>query len=99
MSHTIITSLTPAPDAKAAIRALLQPYSIEDFLSRYWEREHLHVSRDDTELAVSLMSVEDVDELLTKTYSSGARRWDAVRVARDGYLVPSNKYLRNREGP
>jgi hypothetical protein len=86
-------------DAEAAIRSLLQPYLVEEFLARHWEREYLHVSRKDDNLAASLVSVKDVDEILTTFYSSGTHRWDAVRVAHDGFLVSPAEFLRNREGP
>lgn len=66
-----------------------------------WETTHLHVPHErrprDGDLS-TLMSVSDVDALLTGTYAAGQRRWDSVRLGKDGRLVPLDEFLVSRAG-
>ncbi|WP_245916385.1 cupin domain-containing protein [Nocardioides gansuensis] len=52
---------------------------------------HTHVHRRDPEALVALLRLEDVDRLLT----SSAIRTPAVRVARDGNVLPESSYTRS----
>jgi lysine-specific demethylase/histidyl-hydroxylase NO66 len=61
----------------------------QTFLSKVWaSRVHLH--RTEPERLVALLSLEDVDTLLT----SSAIRTPSVRVAQDGQVLPESSYTR-----
>nr|WP_227463991.1 cupin domain-containing protein [Nocardioides lijunqiniae] len=61
----------------------------QTFLSKVWaSRVHLH--RTDPERLVALLSLDDVDTLLT----SSAIRTPSVRVAQDGAVLPESAYTR-----
>ncbi|WP_245155914.1 cupin domain-containing protein [Nocardioides sp. 503] len=61
----------------------------QTFLAKVWaSRVHLH--RTDPERLVSLLSLDDVDTLLT----SSAIRTPSVRIAQDGAVLPESSYTR-----
>lgn len=43
---------------------LIQPISIEDFEVNYWEKQVLHISRNDPDFFASLFSIEAIDKVL-----------------------------------
>ncbi|GAB3244603.1 hypothetical protein GCM10027346_42370 [Hymenobacter seoulensis] len=43
---------------------LIQPISIEDFEAHYWEKQFIHINRDNPDFFSSLFSIEDLDSLL-----------------------------------
>lgn len=62
----------------------------QTFLSKVWaSRVHLH--RTDPESLVGLLSLDDTDHLLTST----AIRTPAVRMAKDGGVLPESSYTRS----
>jgi lysine-specific demethylase/histidyl-hydroxylase NO66 len=62
----------------------------QTFLSKVWaSRVHLH--RTDPADLVGLLSLDDVDELLTST----AIRTPSIRVAQDGQVLPESAYTRS----
>lgn len=62
----------------------------QTFLAKVWaSRVHLH--RADPEDLVGLLSLDDVDQLLT----SSAIRTPSVRLARDGSVLPESAYTRS----
>lgn len=103
MSAAVATSRSDGPDPAATLQRLIAPNSIEGFLSQVWEQTCLHVSGsqnpDLSGYVRSLMSLDDIDRLLTTVYAAGLRPWDSVRLGRDGVLVPAEEFLRNRQGP
>jgi len=44
---------------------LLAPVSVDDFLTRYWERTHLHISANDRAPSEPLVTLAEVDAVLT----------------------------------
>ncbi len=61
----------------------------QTFLDKVWaSRVHLH--RTDPDELVGLLSLDDVDELLTST----AIRTPSIRLARDGAVLPESSYTR-----
>ena len=50
----------------------------------------MHLHRTDPDLLVGLLSLDDVDQLLTET----AIRTPAVRIAQDGAVLPEARYTR-----
>ncbi|GGL48968.1 cupin domain-containing protein [Planomonospora parontospora] len=80
------------------LEKLLYPHDLETFFSRVWEQDHLHVRRADNpalqELLPTLVSVEDLDELLTVAYATGSHRSDALCLTRDGHVLAPGDYLR-----
>ena len=62
----------------------------QTFLAKVWaSRVHLH--RTDPDLLVGLLSLDDVDHLLTET----AIRTPAIRIAQDGGVLPEASYTRS----
>ncbi|GAA1967093.1 hypothetical protein GCM10009798_29290 [Nocardioides panacihumi] len=62
----------------------------QTFLAKVWaSRMHLH--RTDPDRLVGLLSLDDADRLLTDT----AIRTPAIRVARDGSVLPESSYTRS----
>lgn len=61
----------------------------QTFLGKVWaSRVHLH--RGDADALVGLLSLDDVDELLT----SSAIRTPSIRIVRDGNVLPESSYTR-----
>ncbi|MEJ7691245.1 MAG: cupin domain-containing protein [Nocardioidaceae bacterium] len=60
------------------------------FLRTAWA-SHAHIHKADPGDVVDLLSIDDVDQLLTST----ALRTPALRVARDGSVLPSSAYTRS----
>ncbi|GEL20894.1 cupin domain-containing protein [Pseudonocardia asaccharolytica] len=83
-----------------ALDRLIAPCAIEDFIDSIWESRHLHVVREQKgerhRNLDDLISIDDIDELLTGTYAAGQRRWDSVRLGKDGELLPPDQFLSNR---
>ena len=63
---------------------------VQGFLSKVWA-SHIHVHHTDPHDLVGLLSVDDVDHLLTST----ALRAPALRIAKDGDVVPTSKFTRS----
>jgi mannose-6-phosphate isomerase-like protein (cupin superfamily) len=61
----------------------------QTFLSKVWA-SHVHVHHTEPERLVGYLSFDDVDELLTST----AIRTPAVRVARNGRVLPPSEFTR-----
>ncbi|HEX5532383.1 MAG TPA: cupin domain-containing protein [Actinomycetales bacterium] len=60
------------------------------FLSKIWAAQ-VHVHRDDPSEFTRLLSLDDVDQLLT----SSAMRTPALRMAKDGAVLPSSEFTRS----
>ncbi len=60
------------------------------FLSKVWA-SHAHVHKADPDQLADLLSLDDVDTLLT----SSALRTPALRVAKDGTVLPRSAYTRH----
>nr|WP_314837805.1 cupin domain-containing protein [uncultured Flavobacterium sp.] len=43
---------------------LINPISVRDFKINYWEKQVLHISRDDSDFFSALFSIDDLDKLL-----------------------------------
>ncbi|GGS76750.1 hypothetical protein GCM10010156_39440 [Planobispora rosea] len=84
------------------LKKLLYPHDPQTFFSRFWEQDYLHIRRADNpalrELLPALVSVEDLDELLTVTYATGSHRSDALCLTRDGRVLTPGDYLRSTAG-
>jgi hypothetical protein len=48
-----------------ALSRLIAPVSVDDFLTRYWEREHLHVHAADRSATPPLVTLAEIDAALT----------------------------------
>lgn len=79
--------------AAAALRRCVS--DVDSFTTEIWGKHtHLH---HDSELPAELISLTDVDNLLTST---SALRWDHIRLIRDGKVIPPPSYQRSiREIP
>ncbi len=62
----------------------------QDFLDKVWA-SHIHVHHTEPSDLAGLLSVDDVDQLLTST----ALRAPALRIAKDGNVVPASRFTRS----
>jgi hypothetical protein len=81
---------TPAPLMKEeypSLEELIHPVEPREFFDRYWEKEHLHLSRGEPDFYRPIFSLEDVD------------RWIAASTREGGEQLvlraPDGKVLRN----
>lgn len=87
--------------SRELVERLLYPHSIADFAALR-EQDHLHVTREQNpELGAwfeELMSIDDVDRLLTTTYGIGPRPWDSLRMGRDAELIRPDEFMTRFDG-
>ncbi len=81
--------------------SLIWPNSSECFFRETWEKKHLYISSEDnpglSEIFAHLVTVDDIDELLSKTYAAGPRRENAVRMGKGGQMLAPDEILVSRE--
>jgi ribosomal protein L16 Arg81 hydroxylase len=77
------TTPTRTPPSPAALARAVEPLEIERFLAEHWERKPLVVPRAEEGRFDDLLSVRDVERLLTET----AIRTPAFRLVRAGETV------------
>ncbi|NUR06866.1 MAG: cupin [Nocardioidaceae bacterium] len=86
---TAPTPTAPTPDRSGLNALQLLSGDAQTFLAKVWaSRVHVHHTAPDE--LVGFLSFDDVDRLLTST----AIRTPAVRVARDGDVLPASSYTR-----
>jgi ribosomal protein L16 Arg81 hydroxylase len=51
---------------------LIHPVTIDNFVDEYWEKQVLHIKRDDPEFFSSLFSIDDLDKLLEYSRPRGS---------------------------
>lgn len=82
MPHQGVTAPQPSHDAPVAappsLEWLLHPVPVETFLSEYWEKKPLHISRNDPGYYSRLFSLEELDELIGKWLTN-----EEIRMARN----------------
>ena len=91
---TTRTRATPTPTQKTRASALartLDPVSGEEFLAEYWEQKPLAVPRGERGRFDDLLSVLDVERLLT----SGGLRFPGFRLAKAGAKVDVADYTKD----
>jgi hypothetical protein len=77
--------------ALPTLRALIGPIPPEEFFSSHLESRYLHVARDHPTCFEHLVTLEDVDRILT-THNL---RYPQVVVAESGELVPPQHFVRD----
>jgi ribosomal protein L16 Arg81 hydroxylase len=70
---------------------MIAPFDTEAFFRDYWERAPLVILRDDPTYYSRLLSMQDVDYLITST----DLRHPALRVVRNGSRVPHGEFTYN----
>ena len=91
---TTRTRATPTPTQKTRASALarsLEPVSGEEFLAEYWEQKPLVVPRGEEGRFDDLLSVADVERLLT----SGGLRFPGFRLAKAGAKLDVADYTKD----
>ena len=91
---TTRTRATPTPTQKTRASALartLDPVSGEEFLAEYWEQKPLAVPRGERGRFDDLLSVLDVERLLT----SGGLRFPGFRLAKAGAKLDVADYTKD----
>ena len=115
MRHLASVAERPLPPAATRfswnLSRLLDPYSTETFVAEHWEREPLHVRRDDPAYYEDLLTMDGLDALLSAATGDDAikQKGDVLvaelakcqqKLNQDGYLsaYPTNFYDRLKEG-
>ena len=83
MTQTTPTRTTRTPPTSSSLERALAPVAIERFLEEHWERQPLVVTREEQERFADLLSVGDVERLVTET----AIRAPAFRLVKAGESV------------
>lgn len=73
------------------IAALVAPLSWPVFLSTYWERRHLHLSRQQPDYYETLLTAADLEAVISRSDA----RYPAIRLARGGGYFAPEIYTRN----
>ena len=93
--HTARVDDLPDRDC-SVLNRLIGPRSIRDFLETVWERTWLHVPAKESVGGSGnfddLVTVADLDHVLTVVQAAGLRNEDAVRVSRGGEAVPPTEW-------
>ena len=69
------------------VRAIA-PITTETFFSEYFEKKHLVIKRDDPDYYRNLLTIEDIDEVITQTMVPG----DNLQMVKNGTGVDFNEY-------
>ena len=80
------------PDKNALLR-VLSPLTLPDFMDQYWERETLHIERDDAGYFDDLLHLTDIESLL----SSRELLFPAVQLSRKRSPVAVAAYTDNSQ--
>lgn len=90
----------PIDADNSALGRLIRPMSTGKFLGTVWERTWLHASRADdpsrSDHFDDLVSVADLDHVLTVVHAAGLRNEDALRVSRGGEPVSPREWVLQR---
>jgi hypothetical protein len=70
---------------------LILPVTVEEFSSEYWERKPLVVQRDEPGHYSTLLSMRDVDHLISST----GIRYPGLRLVKSGSPLPTGSYTSN----
>lgn len=76
-----------------SLEDLIYPMSFETFANEYWGKKVLHIKRDSPEYYNSLMTIENLDEIIDHGRPKG---W-SLRVVKDQVPLNPNKY-ENEDG-
>jgi len=74
--------------ATDVIEKLISPISLDEFVNCYWQRQYLVVNRSDPHYFDDILTIKDVDELLSKHPVPAAR----VNLGRDAVGIPPATY-------
>ncbi|MCC5613122.1 cupin domain-containing protein, partial [Nostoc sp. CHAB 5834] len=72
---------------------LIQPLDIRDFEATYWEKQAIHIERDDPDYFASLFSIADLDNVLAYSRPRGS----ALRVVKNQQPLTPTIY-ENQDG-
>lgn len=87
----VATLTAPTTDLAADLDALeLLSGDAQNFIDKVWA-SHIHVHDTRPDDLIGLLSLDDVDHLLTST----ALRAPALRIAKDGSVLPSSSFTRS----
>jgi len=71
-----------------ALRQLLSPHSPDEFLARYWEKDFLHVARNDSNYYKNVLTLEELDEYLSRNDI----RYPSLRMIRSGKGIAVSEF-------
>jgi len=73
------------------LATLLDPTATESFFDKYWDRNYLHLARNNPDYYHELLSAANIDEIISR----GDGRYPAIRLAKGGAFFPPEAYTRN----
>lgn len=76
------------PAGASAVQKLLHPLPLETFLDEYWQRRHIVINRGDAHHFDDVLTLDDLDTLITTTPLPVAR----VNMGRDAAGIPPERY-------
>lgn len=69
---------------------LIAPYSIETFFQTYWEKQFLHIARNQPNYFDSILSLLDIDDFLSQQNLLP----ESIRLVRQGVDIPTDKWTK-----
>lgn len=74
--------------AEAPAGGVLEPVGLDSFFSNYWEQKPLHIARPETNPFDSLISIADIEALL----STSSLSYPTVQLSHAGQPIPASDY-------
>lgn len=74
--------------AKNALALVIAPLSEDDFFNDYWEKDPLHIHREDSGHFACLTSIDDIETLL----STQSLSYPSVQLTRSGHTINVSDY-------
>ena len=73
------------------LEKLLAPMMVDAFFAGYWEREVLHIKRNDAHFYDGLLSLRDVERIV----ATGGLRYPALQLSKGGSFLPPEAFCRD----
>lgn len=67
---------------------LIDPIKLETFFSEYWEKQYLHISRNNESLYQEIITFQDINEYLSRADI----RYPNIRLVQNGSEIPLSQY-------
>lgn len=72
---------------------LIEPFSVEKFLSDYWRQNFLYLAGSDQTRFHGLMNLQEIDRILEAWHLRATSH--SVHVKKDGHAIPKIRYCKN----
>ncbi|MEI6882215.1 MAG: cupin domain-containing protein [Bacteroidota bacterium] len=75
---------------RPALQHLLTPTSVESFITEFWEKEFLHIRRNDQQYYNEILNLSGLDEYLSRNDI----RYPSLRMMRSGKAIPTAEFTK-----